>query len=138
MSDNRWLSLPTGRRLETPDYDTPHVGTVGVLRKPDEASLRLARRNMREIPEKNIEGQGLHLVERSTGETWEVITSLVDLVDPRASGVVAFTIRDSLLVPLRPIGWKSDADKSVEAGEIYGREATGREPMPMPTGAVVY
>ena len=65
-----------------------------------------------------------------------MVTSLVDLVDPKSSGAEAFVIRDGLLVPLRPIGWKSDADKSVEAGEIYGREARPKDSMPMPVGRV--
>ena len=38
----RWMSMPTGRRLEQPDYDQNTWGGVGPLRRVDEASLRLA------------------------------------------------------------------------------------------------
>jgi hypothetical protein len=52
-----------------------------------------------------------------------VVTSFVDLVEPKATGVVAFTIRDSLLVPLRSVGWTHEADESRYIGEFGGREA---------------
>ena len=58
------------------------------------------------------------------------------MVDPKASGAVAFTVRDSLLVPLRPVGWKHDADESRAVGEIGGRQATGRDPVP--AGPVIF
>ena len=135
MSD-KWMSLPTSRKLEQRDYDPSYIGTVGVLRPADDARLKLARRNLREIPEKDIEGQGLHLVEKASGETWEIVTSFVDLVDPKATGTTAFVVRDQLLVPLRPVGWKNPADESHYAGEIGGREATGSDPLPMPSGRI--
>jgi hypothetical protein len=94
----------------------------------------LARRNLRELDERHVTGQGLRLRDETTGETLEVITSLVDLVDPKSSGAVAFTIRDSLLVVLRPLGWRHEDDRSVKAGEIYGRPAEPRDPLPMPSG----
>jgi hypothetical protein len=127
MSDELGLwTLPTGRRLETPGHDDPrYVGRVGVLQRAEEASTRLARRSMREIPEENIEGQGLELVDTTTGETFEVITARVDL-DPKSSGAVAFVIRDSLIVPLRPLGWKPPVEVH-QAGEIYGRPAHGKD-----------
>jgi hypothetical protein len=130
---SRWMSLPAGRKLEEPGYDPNYQGTVGVLRRADEASLRLARRNMREIPEKDIEGDGRYLLDTTSGETLEVITSQVDLVDPESSGATAFTARDGLFVPLRPIGWRHEADESRVVGEVFGRQARGDDPMPMPT-----
>jgi hypothetical protein len=54
MSDDKWMNLPTGRRLEQPSYDPGYVGSLGPLRIATEASLRLARRNLREIPEKGV------------------------------------------------------------------------------------
>ena len=128
---SKWLSLPTGRRLEQPDHDPNHVGTVGVLRRADEASLRAARRNLREIAEKDIEGEGKYLLDKTSGETLEVITSLVDLVNPKSSGAVAFCVRDSQLVLLRPVAWRSEADKSQELGEIFGRTAQPTDPLPV-------
>ena len=138
MSNERWMSLPTGRKLEQPNHDLNCQGTVGVLRRADKDRLELARRHLREIAEKNIEGQGLHLLDKTSGETLEVITSFVDLVDPKESGVVAFCVRDGWLVPLRPLGWKHQADESHYAGEFYGREATGQEPMPVPAVGKIY
>jgi hypothetical protein len=52
---------------------------------------------------------------------------LVDLVDPKTSGAVAFCVRDSLLVPLRPVGWKNERDESRYAGTAGGGLATGKE-----------
>jgi hypothetical protein len=133
MSDDRWLSLPTGRRLEQPggDYDPNTWGRVGPLHRADKESLRLARRNLREIAEKDVEGQGKHLLDRTTGETLEVVTTFVDLVDPKASGAEAFVVRDGWFVPLRPIGWTHKDDKTEKQGEVFGRKATGRDPLPI-------
>jgi hypothetical protein len=133
MSDNGiWMDLPTGRKLEQPGYDPNYVGTLGPLRRADEPSLRLARRNMREIAEKDVEGEGRFLLDKSSGETLEVVTSFVDLVEPKSSGATAFTIREGLLVPLRPVGWKHEADESRYAGEIVGRKAGPKDAAPMP------
>ena len=136
MRDDRSMSLPTGRRLEEHDYDPSYFGTVGPLSRADEPRLRLARRNLREIAEKDIEGDGKYLLDKKSGETLEVIVNFVDLVDPKLTGATAFTVRDGLLVPLRPRGWKNPADESHYAGEIGGREATARDPMP--TGRVIF
>ncbi len=136
MSNDRWLSVPSGRRLDPPDFDPAYVGSIGVLRRADEARLRLARKYAREIPEKDIEGDGKHLVDRTNGEQFEAVVSFVDWVDLKASGVVAFVIRDSLLVPLRPAGWVSDADTSHYVGEFSGRRAEPKDPMPMPVGPI--
>jgi hypothetical protein len=108
-----------------------YVGTLGPLRPADEGRLRLARKNLREIPAKEIEGDGRYLVDKTSGETLEVITSFFDVVVPKASGAVAFVVRDGLLVPLRPAGWH-EAVETREAGEIFRRKATGRDRLPMP------
>ena len=126
---SRWMDLPVGRRLEQPDYDPHVVGELGPLRRADEPRLRLARKNAREIEEKDIEGDGLYLTDRTSGEQFEVVVSFVDWVDPKATGTTAFVVRDSLIVPLRPAGWVSEA-ASQYVGEIGGREAGPKEPMP--------
>ena len=135
MSD-RWMDLPTGRRLEQHGHDPNYVGTLGVLRPADEGRLRLARRNLRELREQDVEGQGRFLLDKTTGVELEVITSFVDLADVKLTGATAFAVRDGLLVPLRPKGWKPGVESSY-AGEIVGRKATGRDsmPMPVPTGS---
>ena len=127
MSDARRIfgSIPTGRRLEEPGYDPSYLGTVGPLRRADAGRLKLARRNLREIPDKDIEGEGRYLLDKSNGETLEVITSFVDLIDVKLTGATAFTVREGLLVPLRPRGWKNPADQSNYAGTIAGRQAVG-------------
>jgi len=138
MSDGKaWFSLPTGRKLEQPDHDPNYIGSLGPLRAADEGRLRLARRTLRELPEKDVEGQGLHLVDKSSGEEFEVITSFVDLVDPKLTGATAFVIRDGWLVPLRPRGWKQESE-SHYAGTIGGSKATGREPMPISTVSEIF
>jgi hypothetical protein len=55
--DGRWMSLPTGRKLQGPDSDPRYQGSVGPLRRPDADMLKLARRSLREISEEEIEGQ---------------------------------------------------------------------------------
>jgi hypothetical protein len=138
MNDNRWLSMPRGRKLEQPGFDPRYQGSVGVLRKADESSLRLARRDLREIAEEEIDGQGLRLVERTSGQEWEVVTAAVDLIDPKASGVEAFCVRDGLFVPLRPIGWTHAGDKTERLGEVGSRPARGDDPMPMSSGLEIH
>jgi hypothetical protein len=127
-----WMDLPSGRRVEQPGYDPKVQGTIGPLRRADEARLRLARRNLREIEEKDVEGEGLLLVDRSTGEELEVVTSFVDLADPKLTGTTCFVVRDGWLVPMRPRAWTQEPE-SQYAGTIGGREATAKDPMPMPT-----
>ena len=56
--DKRWGEVgPTGRRLEQPSLDPTHIGSLGPLRRADEASLRLALPNLREIP---LSPRGMH------------------------------------------------------------------------------
>ena len=90
-------------------------------------------RNLRELDERDVEGQGKHLLDKTSGETLEVVTSHVDMIEPKASGAVAFCNRDGWLVLLRPLGWHNAEDKSSRLGEVFGRQATARDPMPMPT-----
>jgi hypothetical protein len=130
MSDGGWFSLPTGRRLEQPGYDPKVQGTIGPLRRADPARLRLARRTLREIAEGDISGEGKYLLDEATGEELEVITSFVDLADPRLTGATAFVIRENLLVPLRPRGWTHEPE-SQYAGTIGGRKAMPKDPMPV-------
>jgi hypothetical protein len=61
------------------------------------------------------------------------VTSFVDLVDPRLTGTTAFTVRDGLLVPLRPRGWHETVE-SHEVGEVFGREAKPTDRLAMPWG----
>lgn len=123
-----WMSLPTGRKLETPGHDPNYQGTVGVLRPATAERLAAARKRLRELHD--IEGEGLSLVEKSSGETWEVVTSYVDLAAPAETGITAFCVRDSMLVLLRPLGWRPE-EHSRELGEVGGRPATPRDPMPL-------
>ncbi|MDQ3381991.1 MAG: hypothetical protein M3546_17060 [Actinomycetota bacterium] len=125
---SNWMSLPTGRKLEQPGHDPNYQGTVGVLRPATAERRELLRKRLRELHD--IEGEGLHLTEKSTGEVWEVVTSHFDPIEPAASGVEAFCVRDNLIVPLRPPGWQREGESRV-LGEIGGRPATPRDPMPV-------
>ena len=126
-------SIPTGRKLEQPGHDPAHYGTIRVLHPADEGRLKLARRNLREIEAENLEGEGRFLLDKSSGEALEVVVHFVDLVEPKLTGTTAFCVRDGLLVPLRPRGWKNPADESNYAGTIGGRIAEPNDPLPMPT-----
>jgi hypothetical protein len=75
-------------------------------------------------------------IRQNAGERLEVVTSFVDLVDPQASGVEAFVVRDGWFVPLRRTGWQHKDDKSERVGEVGGRPAGPRDPLPMPVGSV--
>jgi hypothetical protein len=48
--------LPQGWRVAQPDHDPDYQGGVGVLQRADKNSVRLARRNLRELDEACIEG----------------------------------------------------------------------------------
>ena len=65
-----------------------------------------------------------------------MVTSFVDLVDPQATGVEAFVVRDGWFVPLRPLGWRHKDDKSERVGEVFGRKATGQDPLPVPASRI--
>jgi len=123
-----WMPLPTGRKLEQPGHDPNHVGTLSVFRRADAQRLAQARKRLHEV---HIEEgqQGLRLREKS-GQEWEICTAFYDPVDPKASGVEAFCVRDNLIVPLRPVGWQPERESRV-LGEVGGREAGPREPMPV-------
>lgn len=129
-------SVPRGWKVEQPDSDPDYQGSVGPLRRADKESLRLARRNLRELREKDVAGQGRFLLDETTGQELEVITTLVDLVDPKSSGVEAFVVRDGWFVPLRPIGWTHEDDKSQAVGEVWGRPARPNDPLPVPAAGM--
>jgi hypothetical protein len=114
------INIPTGRRLEGPDTPPELQGTIGPFRPAEKERLRLPRRHLREIQTKDIEGQRKYLVERTSGESFEVLTRFVDLTDPKASGAEAFVVRDGLLVPLAPRGSTHGLTESHEIGSVGG------------------
>jgi hypothetical protein len=63
-----------------------------------------------------------------------VVTSFVDLIDPQASGVEAFVVRDGWFAPLRRPGWHHKDDRSERFGKAYGRKAGPKDPMPVSSG----
>ena len=123
-----WMSLPYGRKLEEPDVEPGHVGTLSRFRRADAASLGQMRKRLSEV-RIDDEQQGRYLTDRS-GREWEVVTSFFDPVEPGSVGAEAFCIRDSRIVPLRPVGWKAEGESRF-LGEVGGREAGPREPMPV-------
>jgi len=123
------FGIPTGRRLEGPDTPENLVGTLRVLQGASDDVVALARRNLREYAEGELEVEGERFRDRASGVELEIVGSHVDLVDPGASGATGFVVRDSLLVPLRPRGAGGRVERSQELGVMGARQVTGREPL---------
>jgi hypothetical protein len=105
-----------GRKLETSDWPANLLGTNRVLQPADEDRLRLARRNLREIPEEELERLGPRHFRDEDGTEFEIPHGFVDLADPRPTGAEAFCVRDGYIVPLRPRGERAP-ERSVIVGE---------------------
>ncbi|MBA2707502.1 MAG: hypothetical protein H0U59_06840 [Gemmatimonadaceae bacterium] len=121
------MSLPRGWKLEQPENDPNHVGTLSVFRRADTASVAQAKKRLTEVHIKDDQ-QGLLLTDKS-GQEWQVVRSFFDPVDPSSVGVEAFVVRDGMIVPLRPVGWEAPVE-SRYLGESGGRKAGPREPLP--------
>lgn len=133
---SEYISGIRGRKLET---DGQADGVYGELRRfprADPERISLARRLLREV---EVEGHGKHLFDTTTGETFEVITSFVDLADPAPSGASAFTVRDGLLVPLRTPGTGNKSETKMLGEMGSGRLAGPGDARPLlPDDMVVY
>ncbi len=115
-----WTSpLPSGRRLETEITEPGTLGTIRVLQPASENLVRSLKRRIREIPESGLTQDGDEWVDES-GERFQIVTSFVDYVDPKASGVTAFTIRGECIVMLRPVDSADPREQTVEFGDIGG------------------
>jgi hypothetical protein len=120
-----WTSpLPTGWQLETETAPQGSLGTIRVLQPASEALVRSLKRRIREIPEEQLTQDGSEWVDESSGERFELVTSFVDYVDPKVSGVTAFTIRGECILMLRPVDSADPREQSVEFGDMAGRRVT--------------
>lgn len=115
-------TLPTARRVKGPDTPEGYTGTVRVLQPASKELVALLRRNLREIPARDLEQDGKVFSDRETGEEFRLLTSHVDPTAPEESGVTAFAVRDALVCYLRPLD-ASGVVKSVQLGSIRGRQA---------------
>ena len=59
---------------------------------------------MTEIPDERLDRSTDPWTDRETGETYELVRSYLNIVDPASSGAVAFTVSDGNLVGLRLAG----------------------------------
>jgi hypothetical protein len=120
------MGLPTWRKVESaPERSTAQFG---VLRPATDDLLAALRRHVREIPEDKIvrhEG-GRYWTDTESGEELELIRAFVDPVSPDDANCVAFTVRDSLVVPFKRRHDEGQV-KSTPVGGMGGRLVAGRE-----------
>lgn len=112
--------VPRGRKVEGPDTPDDYVGTVGVLRRADKELVKLLRRDLREIAERDLVQEGKTWTDRKTGEEFRLVTSFVDVTAPQEMSVTAFTVRGGHVCYLRPLGASLPQDKSVVLGTFNG------------------
>ena len=119
------FGLPDGRRLEEDGDDRLDAGTVfNISRFPRATPKRVeaARKYIREIPDERIDRTTDPWTDKETGEQFELVKSHFNIVDPAASGAVAFTVSDGNLLGLRAAGHE-DETTSVFVGNLSGGRA---------------
>ena len=113
--------LPTGRRLD--DVNTGHSGpptfTISKFPRATPQRIEAARKNLPEIPDERIDRSTDPWTDRETGETYELVREFFNIVDPGASGAVAFTISDGNLLGLRSAGYEEQVT-TVHVGYMRG------------------
>jgi hypothetical protein len=111
-----------GRQL--PSFVGGKRGVLATIRSLQPASddrVALARRNLREINDVDLERTAARRFRhRETGEEWLIPHGFVDLVDPAAAS--AFCIRDELIVPLQKIGEEPQGETQ-GVGQMSARRA---------------
>jgi hypothetical protein len=108
-------NLPTGRRLnEESPHPQGYFGTVGPLRPYTPELGAALRRSIREIDDSDLEPRGKTFVDRTTGDEFTLVTTLVDPSSPGESQVSAFAVRENLVCYLRP-------PDAVEEVKVIGR-----------------
>ena len=81
--------------------------------------IAAARKNAREILDENLDRSTDPWTDRETGETYELVREFFNIVDPGASGAVAFTVSDGNILGLRPAGYEDEVT-SVHVGNLGG------------------
>jgi hypothetical protein len=112
--------MPTGRRL--PSVTGPQ-GVFGVIRNLQTASddnLALARRNLREISDEDLERLAPRRFRDKAGQEWQVPPGFTNLYD--ASAIEAFTVRGGNIVPLQRVE-QGPSEQTQPIGEMRARRA---------------
>ena len=89
------FGLPDGRLLDETTDDRLDEGTVFNISQFPRATpkrVEAARKYAREIPDERLDRTVDPWRDRETGEEFELVTSHFNIVDPAASGAVAFTV----------------------------------------------
>ena len=116
------FGLPTGGRLDQEADDRFANGVVAnicTLPRATPQRVEAARRNVREIPDERLDRSVDPWRDRETGEEFELVRSFFNVVDPAASGAIAFTVHDGWIVGLRSAGYEQPAT-SVFIGNMIG------------------
>jgi len=120
------FGLPEGRLLNEGAEDRYADGVVfnlSIFPRATPQRIEAARRNVREIPDERLDRSTDPWTDRETGEELELVSSWFNVVDPAASGAVAFTITgDGWILGLRPAGYE-DPIKSTFVGNLGGGRA---------------
>jgi hypothetical protein len=96
--------IPRGRKVERPDTPDDYVGSIGVLRRADRELVKLLRRNLREIAERDLEQDGKVWTDRKTDEQFRLFTAYVDPIAPQEADVTAFAVSDGNILYFKPLG----------------------------------
>jgi hypothetical protein len=99
MSDRgAWFSLPSGRKLESPDRPEKHVGGVTVLQRATAERVALARRYWTETTRDDFEIDGREWRDRGSGEHYRIAKyDPLANVDPKTSNISTFLQSDGML-----------------------------------------
>jgi hypothetical protein len=111
---------PTGRRLPSMTGPQGVFGTVRVLQVASDDNLALARRNLREISDGDLERVEPRRFRDEAGQEWLVPQGFTNLYD--TSAVEAFTVRGDAIVPLQRVEQRPN-EQTQAIGEMRGRQA---------------
>ena len=115
------FGLPEGRRLDEPSDGLSKGVVFNISKFPRATPQRVAaaRKNAREVLDENLDRSTDPWTDRETGETYELVREFFNIVDPGASGAVAFTISDGNLLGLRSAGYEEQVT-TVHVGYMRG------------------
>ena len=115
------FGLPEGRRLAEPGDALPAGVVFNISQFPRATPQRIeaARKNVPEISDERLDRSTDPWTDRETGETYELVREFFNIVDPGASGAVAFTVSDGNILGLRPAGYE-ETPTSVHIGTLRG------------------
>ena len=108
------FGLPEGRRLDEPSDGLSKGVVFNISKFPRATPQRIAaaRKNAREVLDENLDRSTDPWTDRETGETYELVREFFNIVDPGASGAVAFTISDGTFSACARRGTRTGHDRS--------------------------